>query len=268
MKIEDLFPCEMCSQEIHLQENYRQLKDIVDQAIATHDSHIVSQIHVRQIKDAMKRLGISGGVFEAYEWMVRKRKKKITPPINYRGSFSGGNLSDSSFWVGWFNRSWNDGAYGLLETMGFILTVAVNMDEMVSRRDDKEGRDDYKTLYRGGGWTLFQPMHRAACSHLGAGTRWCISSRGVANAFDEYASKYDVYVIHTRRDKYAVIVDSRGRLVEFQHGGNDYLMGGNERAELTDFMKRLISDGVDFDILDRRIGTYLTSLRRNYLGDV
>lgn len=157
-----------------------------------------------------------------------------------------------------------DNTVSLVGTLdAFVTTIEKTLQELKARQSEKQGKDEYKVIHKDENWIVFKPEHKGAACRLGSDTRWCISSRGSRNSYDVYADENDIYIIHTKNEKYAIIVEKESReVIEVQKSDNN-----NQVITLDtviDFFKTIRNDGVDIEVLADKINIDTTFMNRIY----
>ncbi len=192
-------------------------------------------------------------VVEIYRTLVKRGVKFVD---------SGGREvrqgNDSSFWIGQLNRNMDMRSVDRVVSI-FCAMLVSTMRMIKERKDFKDNKESYKIIHKGSNFTVFKPEHKAAACRLGANTKWCISARGSDNYFDDYNARGEVYIIHTRNDKYAIIM-ADGRVKEIQHSGNTY--DEQNYGQYEEFVSMMRGDGVDLELLDSLIGSNLSKIRK------
>lgn len=132
----------------------------------------------------------------------------------------------------------------------FFRVLNNKLMEVVERMDNKKSKTDYQILEKTGTYIVFEVFSEAASCRLGSNTKWCISSRGLDNYFNAYKQNSDVYIIHTRNDKYAIVVETRTRkIIELQTSDNQY---GTPNSEIkNEFSEKLTRDGADVSRIEK-----------------
>ncbi|ASV44055.1 hypothetical protein PBI_SCTP2_40 [Salicola phage SCTP-2] len=171
------------------------------------------------------------------------------------GSKAPDKAKDASMWTKYLNKSVEqDEVLQRLDAFhSLIIETLINWESRIEqKRYEKELKSEYKLVTKGDDWKVVKPHTKEASCHLGSETRWCISSRGSDNHFETYNEVHDIYIIHTRYDKYAIIANRKTRvIVEVQYRDNE-LKEPTEKT-LIEFRNKLESDAVDIEQLEQEL---------------
>lgn len=232
--------------ELLLLENYNDLRRIVD-------NELMNRSSIELIWSDVYRL-ISDVIHPEYEYLIQEPNpasiyQNIVRTTNYNFEPP---YNDVSRVVGMLNRSREQE-----ERSNFFEALYVAIKDLSDRKRYKEEKENYDVIHKSSNFIVFIPHSKEASCKLGSGTKWCISARGDRNYFDRYNQGNDIYIIHTRNDKYAIIVDYWSREIkEIQLGENSF-KDVNKRT-LSIFSYNLKEDGVDIEELEDVINVELT----------
>lgn len=248
--------------DVTLFENYGQLEDVIILALGSvNQRYEVNDLMEFVIELASKGLGYNStamdiedyatDIVEIFRTLVKRNVKLI----------DGGGRNDPRYKEAgfWYRLTKDNVDAGRSDTPLFMFlgVLRATLRVLSERRDMVDNKDTYKVIHKDANFVLFKPEHKAAACRLGANTKWCISARGSDNYFDDYNRNGDVYIIHTKNDKYAVIM-SNGVVKEIQHSGNTY--DAQSREQYEEFVSLLKRDGVDLGKLDSLIGSNFKSV--------
>ena len=223
-------------------ENFNQLKSLFNEVY--HDALLrdsnVEDLMVDVIMTTKKLDRNFENPVEIFAFLVRNNQ----PIVEEDGGSGDPQLKDVNFWVSQFSQSKGVARAAFL-TSKFLRVVNESAKLFVEKKEFRENKDNFDILHRGDNWILFEPHHKAASCNLGTNTKWCISSRS-ENHFDHYSYRSDVYIIHTRNDKYSIIVQN-GNIIEVQDSDNDRKQQHFDVHR--EFLEVLEKDGVDLEIL-------------------
>ena len=242
--------------QIALFENFKDFERVYNEALDILKDNNVSFNAIdfvkKEISDKRNKAGIeSDSVVDIYAELFRKNvalffQDMVGGPIKKidRNTANVNNL------IRRFKESFDDPVQ-LKRTVLWFLGI---IDGTLSNLEEQGDKDAFEILHKDSDWILFQPEAKAASCRLGSGTRWCISSKGNNNLFNQTSERNDVFIIHTNNEKYAIVVTKDGnRVVEVQDNNNDRSHNPNP-LDIVQFMAEIERDDVDIDLLFEILG--------------
>lgn len=231
-------------------ENYADLRKAYDNALDGIDHNF------EKIVDDIQGHASDMGLDDKHPVDIFSRLVKNNIPLVIQGgSKAPEKAKDASMWTKYLNDSVKEGQV-LVRIDAFHNLILETLNNWKSRieqkRYEKELKSEYQLVTKGNDWKVFKPLTKEASCHLGSETKWCVSARGNDNYFQTYNEIHDIYIVHTRYDKYAIIVHRKTRdIVEIQYRDNE--LGKPTERTLIDFKNQLENDGVDIEKLEQAL---------------